>query len=65
MSSSNIDMQQRELKALATLRATLESIRLLTEGVAKDLETGKSNYAAVREVNERWGKVVEGVETGK
>ncbi|ODQ49952.1 hypothetical protein SAICODRAFT_32245 [Saitoella complicata NRRL Y-17804] len=65
MSTSNNDVQRRELKTLTTLRATLESIRLLTEGVAKDLGTGERNYEAVREVNERWAKVVEGAAAGK
>lgn len=41
-------LTQADLRGLRTFRASLESVRLLTESIREDLETSTENHATIR-----------------
>ncbi|QSL64695.1 hypothetical protein MERGE_001997 [Pneumocystis wakefieldiae] len=52
-------MLQEELGHLRILRATLESLRKITETISSDIETTCENYQDIIELNKRWERIAD------
>ncbi|EMR11709.1 hypothetical protein PNEG_00143 [Pneumocystis murina B123] len=52
-------MLQEELGYLRILRATLESLRKITERISYDIQTTCENYQDIIELNKRWKRIAD------
>ncbi|KAG5439866.1 hypothetical protein PCANB_000148 [Pneumocystis canis] len=53
---------QKELEHLRILRATLESIRKITERISFDIRMTCENYQDIIELNKRWKHIADNTE---